>query len=46
VSIVVKAQTQTPEPIFLSQVKIISHKEKNDWQLVPKYNIGKKPTQY
>jgi hypothetical protein len=46
VSIVVKEQTQTPEPIFLSQVKIISHKEKNDWQLVPKYNIGKKPTQY
>jgi hypothetical protein len=46
VSIVVKEQTQTPEPIFLSQVKIISHKEKNDWQLVPKYNIGKKPAQY
>lgn len=26
----------------LSQVKIISHKEKNDWNLVAKYNIGKK----
>ena len=26
----------------LSQIKIISHKEKNDWQLVAKYNIGKK----
>lgn len=35
---------QTKEPtVSLSQVKIISHKEKNDWQLVPKYNIGKKP---
>ena len=26
----------------LSQIKIISHKEKNDWNLVAKYNIGKK----
>jgi len=26
----------------LSQIKIISHKEKNEWQLVTKYNIGKK----
>lgn len=26
----------------LSQIKIISYKEKNDWNLVPKYNIGKK----
>lgn len=26
----------------LSQIKIISHKEKNDWQLIAKYNIGKK----
>jgi hypothetical protein len=36
---------QSAEPIVsLSQVKIISHKEKGDWQLVPKYNIGvKKP---
>ena len=33
----------TSEPITpLSQVKIISHKEKNDWNLVAKYNIGKK----
>lgn len=43
VKIVDKKQTEVPVPIFLSQVKIISHKEKNDWQLVPKYNIGKKP---
>ena len=26
----------------LSQIKIISYKEKKDWNLVPKYNIGKK----
>jgi hypothetical protein len=26
----------------LSQIKIISHKEKGDWNLVTKYNIGKK----
>ena len=43
ISIVNKKQTETPTPIFLSQIKILSHKEKNDWQLVPKYNIGKKP---
>ena len=43
VKLVNPKQTEVPEPIFLSQIKIISHKEKNDWQLVPKYNIGKKP---
>lgn len=26
----------------LSQIKILSHKEKNEWTLVSKYNIGKK----
>jgi hypothetical protein len=26
----------------LSQIKIISHKEKSNWNLVTKYNIGKK----
>jgi hypothetical protein len=26
----------------LSQIKIISHKEKSEWNLVVKYNIGKK----
>jgi hypothetical protein len=43
VKVVNNKQIETPEPIFLSQIKIISHKEKNDWDLVPKYNIGKKP---
>jgi hypothetical protein len=46
VKIVDKKQIETPEPIFLSQVKIISHKEKDEWNLVPKYNIGKKPQSY
>ena len=26
----------------LSQIKVVSYKEKDDWELVPKYNIGKK----
>lgn len=26
----------------LNQIKIISYKEKGEWNLVPKYNIGKK----
>jgi hypothetical protein len=43
VKLVNKKQTEVPPPIFLSQIKILSHKEKSDWQLTPKYNIGKKP---
>jgi hypothetical protein len=46
VDIVKKEQVETPPPIFLSQIKILSHKEKDGWQLVPKYNIGKKPQEY
>jgi hypothetical protein len=30
----------------LHQIKIISFKEKDDWQLIAKYNIGKKSTDY
>lgn len=26
----------------ISQIKIVSYKEKGDWELVPKYNIGQK----
>jgi Bacteriophage translational regulator len=34
---------RTREPITpLSQIKVLSYKEKNDWELVTKYNIGKK----
>jgi len=39
-------QIEEPVPIFLSQIKILSHKEKDDWELVPKYNIGSKKTTY
>lgn len=42
IKIVDSNQVENPPPIFLSQVKIISHKEKRDWELVPKYQIGKK----
>ena len=35
---------QTDDPtVSMSQIKIIPHKEKHDWNLVTKYNIGKKP---
>ena len=34
-----KSKTNTAP---LSQIKIISFKDKNDWQLVTKYSIGKK----
>jgi hypothetical protein len=30
----------------LHQIKVIAHKERNDWELVSKYNIGKKKTEY
>ena len=34
---------QSKEPVAsLNQIKIISHKEKDDWELTVKYNIGKK----
>lgn len=42
IKIVDSAKTKDPV-VSLSQIKIISHKEKADWQLIPKYNIGKKP---
>lgn len=42
VKVVNESQVQQPEPIFISQIKILSHKEKNEWQLTPKYNIGTK----
>lgn len=30
----------------LHQIKIIAFKERNEWELVSKYNIGKKKTEY
>lgn len=32
------------EQATLSQIKIVSFNEKKEWNLVAKYNIGKKPT--
>ncbi len=35
--------TSTQAPLApLSQIKILAHKEKGDWELVAKYSIGKK----
>jgi hypothetical protein len=38
--IVSKPNTNTQS--VLSQIKIVSYKEKNEWELVPKYQIGTK----
>lgn len=35
-------KSQVSECAPLRQIKIISHKEKHDWELCPKYNIGNK----
>lgn len=35
-------KSQMSECAPLRQIKIISHKEKHDWELCPKYNIGNK----
>ena len=32
--------TSIGETASLNQIKIISHKDKNSWELCPKYNIG------
>jgi hypothetical protein len=32
------------QKVSLSQIKVVAYKEKNEWELVPKYNIGKKVT--
>ena len=33
----------TKDPVApLSQIKILTHKEKDDWELITKYNIGRK----
>ena len=41
VSLVDAAKTKEPVAT-LSQIKIIPHKEKSEWELVTKYNIGRK----
>ena len=36
-------KVQVTEPVApLSQVKVIAHKNKDEWQLEPKYNIGRR----
>jgi len=36
-------QTKTDEPVSLmNTIKVLSYKEKSEWKLVPKYQIGKK----
>ena len=39
---IVDKQTIAKPRASLSEIKILPHKEKNDWVLVQKYNIGKK----
>lgn len=34
--------TKAEPKVSLSQIKVVAYKEKNEWELVPKYNIGKK----
>jgi hypothetical protein len=43
---IVNRQVMTDNIAPLHQIKIISFKEKDEWQLVTKYNIGKKKTDY
>lgn len=38
---ILKASEAEPQA-SLSQIKVLSYKEKDEWELVPKYNIGKK----
>jgi Bacteriophage translational regulator len=41
ISIVDPARAQDPKAM-LNQIKILPHKEKDEWTLVQKYNIGRK----
>lgn len=41
ITIVDQAQAQDPKAT-LNQIKILPHKEKDEWTLVQKYNIGRK----
>ena len=38
----VKAEKSAEPTVPLSQLKILSFKEKEEWELTPKYNIGNK----
>lgn len=41
IKVVDSKQIETPRAP-MSQIKILPHKEKNEWELVAKYNIGRK----
>ena len=41
VKLVDKKKTQDPI-VPMGQIKVLAHKDKNEWTLVSKYNIGKK----
>ena len=41
ITIVDQAQAQDPKAT-LNQIKILPHKEKDEWTLIQKYNIGRK----
>ena len=43
---ILNPQLMTDNIAPLHQVKIISFKEKDDWELITKYNIGKKSQEY
>ena len=43
---ILNSQLMTDNIAPLHQVKIISFKEKDEWDLITKYNIGKKPQDY
>lgn len=42
VTIADSERTKFPEPAPLSQIKVLSHKDKANWNLETKYTIGKK----
>ena len=43
IDIVDKSKVEDKAP--LSQIKVLPYKEKNEWTLNAKYNIGKKPNE-
>ena len=38
----IASKPSTNTQSVLSQIKIVSYKEKGEWELIPKYNIGQK----
>ena len=38
----VDARKSSENKVPLSQIKVIAYKEKNEWELVTKYNVGKR----